>query len=276
MKPLTGKVIVVTGASRGIGRGIACVLGAAGATVYVTGRSVAGAPTTENLPGTVDETAAEITARGGVGLAVRCDHTNETDVAALFDRVQREQGRLDLLVNNAWGGYAEHDIKKFVLPFWEQPLPWEQMFTAGLRAQMLTARRAIPLMLPHRSGLIISTVAWDHNKYLGALAYDVVKHATVRFCSGLARELKPHGVAALALAPGFTRTERVLAAHAAQPFDLSRTESPEYSGRAVVALATDANVLEKSGQAFRTGELAREYGFTDVDGQQVPPFDLPK
>jgi NAD(P)-dependent dehydrogenase (short-subunit alcohol dehydrogenase family) len=130
--------------------------------------------------------------------------------------------------------------------------------------------------LPQRSGLLISTVAWDHDKYLGWLAYDVVKHAAVRFCFGLARELKPHGIAALALAPGFTRTERVLAAHARQPFDLSRTESPEYSGRAVVALATDDNVLEKSGRAFRTGELAREYGFTDVDGQQVPPFDLPE
>lgn len=276
MKPLSGKVAVVTGASRGVGRGIACVLGEAGATVYVTGRSVAGAPTTENLPGTVDDTAAEVTARGGQGIAVRCDHTNEAEVAALFDRVQREQGRLDLLVNNAWGGYAEHDIKKFTLPFWEQPLPWDKMFTAGLRAQMLTARLAIPLMLPHRSGLLISTVAWDHNKFLVAVSYDVVKHATVRLCFGLARELKSHGITALALAPGFTRTERVLAAHATQPFDLSRTETPEYSGRAVVALMTDANVLEKSGRAFRTGELAREYSFTDVDGVQVPPFDLPE
>jgi NAD(P)-dependent dehydrogenase (short-subunit alcohol dehydrogenase family) len=275
MKTLSGKVVVVTGASRGLGRGIACVLGAAGATVYVTGRSVAGAPTTENLPGTVDETAAEVTARGGVGIAVRCDHTNETDVAALFARVEQAHGRLDLLVNNAWGVYAEHDIKQFTLPFWEQPLPWDKMFTAGLRAQMLTARLAIPLMLPHRSGLLISTVAWDHDKFLVAVSYDVVKHATVRLCFGLARELKAHGITALALAPGFTRTERVLTAHAAQPFDLSRTESPEYSGRAVVALMTDANVLEKSGRAFRTGELAREYGFTDVDGQQVPPFDLP-
>lgn len=276
MKALTGKVAVVTGASRGVGRGIACVLGEAGATVYVTGRSVADAPTTENLPGTLDETAAAVTARGGIGIAVRCDHTNEADVAALFARVQQDHGRLDLLVNNAWGGYAEHDITKFTLPFWEQPLPWEKMFTAGLRAQMLAARLAIPLMLPQRNGLLISTVAWDHDKYLGALAYDVVKHAAIRFCFGLARELKPRGIAALALAPGFTRTERVLAAHAAYPFDLSRTESPEYSGRAVVALATDANVLEKSGRAFRTGELAREYNFTDVDGKQVPPFDLPE
>lgn len=275
MKALTGKVAVVTGASRGVGRGIAWVLGAAGATLYVTGRSVAGAPTTENLPGTLDETAAEVTARGGLGLAVRCDHTSEAEVAALFARVQQEHGRLDLLVNNVWGGYAEHDVKTFSLPFWEQPLPWDKMFTAGLRAQMLTARLAIPLMLPQRSGLLISTVAWDHDKYLGALSYDVVKHATVRFCFGLARELKPHGITALALAPGFTRTERVLTAHARQPFDLSRTESPEYSGRAVVSLATDANVLEKSGRAFRTGELAREYDFTDVNGQQVPPFDLP-
>jgi len=276
MKPLTGKIAVVTGASRGVGRGIACVLGEAGATVYVTGRSVADEPTTENLPGTVNDTAAEVTARGGQGIAVRCDHTNEAEVAALFDRVQREQGRLDLLVNNAWGCYAEHDIKRFTLPFWEQPLPWDKMFTAGLRAQMLTARLAIPLLLPHRSGLLISTVAWDHDKFLVAVSYDVVKHATVRLCFGLARELKPHGITALALAPGFTRTERVLTAHAAQPFDLSRTESPEYSGRAVVALMTDANVLEKSGRAFRTGELAREYGFTDVDGVQVPPFDLPE
>ncbi len=276
MTSLHGRVAVVTGASRGAGRGIALVLGGAGATVYVTGRSARGGPSTEGLPGTVDETAEAVTARGGLGIPVRCDHTRDADVHALFERVGREQGRLDLLVNNAWGGYEQHDLQAFQRPFWEQPLRhWDGMFTAGLRAHLAAGRLAVPLMISQGRGLIVCTTAWDRGKYLGNLFYDVAKAAVNRLAWGMARELRPHGIAAVALAPGFMRTERVLAAHQERPFDLSQTESPEYLGRAVVALAADPEVLRKSGEVLTVGQLAREYGFTDVDGRQPPPFELP-
>src|SRR5687767_5947392 len=161
------KVAVVTGASRGAGRGIALALGEEGATVYVTGRSVRGEATTENLPGTIEETAETVTKRGGTGIAVRCDHTADADVEELFGRVQREQGRMDLLVNNAWGGYEQHDYRKFTAPFHEQPLRhWDGMFTAGVRAALVAGRCAVSLMLPQRHGLIVNITAWDRDKYL--------------------------------------------------------------------------------------------------------------
>jgi NAD(P)-dependent dehydrogenase (short-subunit alcohol dehydrogenase family) len=281
MSNLKSKIAVVTGASRGAGRGIALVLGEAGATVYVTGRSVRGGATTENLPGTIDETVEAVTARGGVGIAVRCDHTEDTEVEALFERVKQEQGRLDILVNNAWSGYEGfyESWRKTGPYFWQQPYAdrWNKMFTAGLRAHFVASCLAAPLMLPQRSGLIVSTIAWDHDKYIGNF-YDVAKHAIARMIFGMAIELRKHNIAAVALAPGYMRTERVLAAYAAQPgavLDYNITESPEYVGRAVVALASDPNVMEKSGRAFRVGELAQEYSFTDVDGRQVPPWTVP-
>ena len=223
---LKGRVAVVTGSSRGIGRGMAIVLGEAGATVYVTGRSLQG-NRTENMPGSIDETAGAVTARGGKGIAVRCDHTVDSDVQALFRRVREEQGRLDLLVNNVWGGYEQYEFERFTSPFWEQPFRhWQGMFEAGLRAHLVASRYAVPLMLPQHRGLVINTVAWDRDLYLGNLFYDVAKAAIIRMAYGMAEELRTHGIAALALAPGFVRTERVMAAHALQPFPLDRTESP--------------------------------------------------
>src|SRR6187200_681382 len=168
---LQGKVAVVTGASRGAGRGIALALGEMGATVYVTGRSVRGEASTDNLPGTIDET---VTARGGKGIAVRCDHTADSDVETLFTRVQHEQGRIDLLVNNAWGGYEQHDYKKFTAPFHEQPLRhWDGMFTAGVRAALVASRFAASLMLPRKEGLIVNITAWDRDKFLVNVFYDM-------------------------------------------------------------------------------------------------------
>jgi NAD(P)-dependent dehydrogenase (short-subunit alcohol dehydrogenase family) len=279
MKKLHGKVAVVTGASRGVGRGIACVLGEAGATVYVTGRSTRGVPTTDSMPGTIEDTAEEVSQRGGHGIPAPCDHTVDEQVRALFERVEREQGRLDLLVNNAWGGYEGPGLRP--APFWKAPLRlWDAMFTAGLKAHLVASYFAVPLMLPRRRGLIVSTVAWDHDKYLGSF-YDIAKHAIVRMIYGLAIELRPHKIAAVAVAPGFMRTERVLRAFKADEQNwkkfpgMKRTETPEYVGRAVAALAADPRVLRKSGRAFHAGELAREYGFTDVDGRRVPPFRVP-
>jgi NAD(P)-dependent dehydrogenase (short-subunit alcohol dehydrogenase family) len=274
MRMLEGRIAVVTGASRGAGRSIAHVLGEHGATVYVTGRS-SGSYRTENMPGTIEDTAAEVSARGGRGVAVRCDHTKDSDVESLFDRVQKEGQELDLLVNSAWGGYEHHAGQGFVAPFWEQPARhWEGMFTAGLRAHLFAARRAAPMMIAQKRGLIISVVAWAFGEYLGNLFYDVSKAATIRLAFALSKELAVHGVAAVALAPGFMRTERVMAAHAEQAFDLSATESPEYLGRAVAHLAADRDIMKKTGQILTAGELALEYGFTDVDGRRPPPFRL--
>jgi NAD(P)-dependent dehydrogenase (short-subunit alcohol dehydrogenase family) len=219
LRRLVGRVAVVTGASRGAGRGIAVELGAARATVYVTGRSVRGAPGSgyeqflnhvglDAAPGTVEATAEEITSLGGKGIAVRCDHTNEPEVAALFEHIDRENGQLDLLVNNAWGGYQHHVD---VLPFWEQPTAhWEGMFHAGLRNHFLASRYAAPLLIRQRHGLIVTTTAWDRDRYLHTLYYDVAKAAINRLAFGMAQELHQYGVASVALAPGWMRTEFVL------------------------------------------------------------------
>lgn len=274
---LSGRVTVVTGASRGAGRGIAVALGEAGATVYVTGRSVRGEASTEGLPGTIEETAEMVTARGGKGIPVRCDHTKDSDVEDLFERVQSEQGRLDLLVNNAWGGYEHHEPQKFSAPFYKQPLRhWEGMFTAGVRAALIASRFAVPVMLPRRQGLIVNITAWDRDKFLVNVFYDVAKSAINRMSYGMARELNSHNIAALALAPGFMRTERVVTAFEGlgNKEYLNFTESPEYVGRAVVALAADQNIIEKSGRVLTVGDLADEYGFTDIDGRSIPAFKM--
>ncbi len=278
MLPLTNRVALVTGASRGAGRAIAAVLGERGATVYVTGRSVRGKPTTDNLPGTIHDTAEEVARRGGVGIPIRCDHTSESQTKALFRKIEAEQGHLDILVNNAWGGYEGERPRPAY--FWQTPLRyWDAMLERGLKAHMLATHFAIPLMIANKRrspGLIVSTVAWDRDRYLGGF-YDLSKNATVRFLWGLAMELREYRVATVALAPGFMRTERVMA-YAPKDKDwkevpwLSQTESPEYLGRAVAALAGDQQIMRRSGKAFHVGELAKQYGFTDVDGRRVPPF----
>ena len=271
MADLRGKVALVTGASRGVGRGIAHELGVAGATVYVTGRSVSGAATTEDLGGDVNGTAALVTQAGGTGVAVRCDHTVDAEVEALFERIRGEQGRLDILVNNVWGGYERFGEEDFSAPFWEQPMwRWGLMFDAGVRAHYVASCLAVPLMIPQRRGLIVNISAGDEGKYRGWVMYDTAKEAVDRMAFALAQELRPHGIAALALYPGLTRTERV--ERFASPEELAKSESPRYAGRAVVALAADGEVMERSGGAYKTGELAREYGFTDADGRQPAPF----
>lgn len=272
---LQGKVAIVTGASRGAGRAIAITLGEEGATVYVTGRSTSSGPTTEGLPGTIQETSAAVTERGGTGIPIRCDHTRDEEVEALFQRVRADQDRLDILVNNVWGGYENHSGDAFTDPFWEQPPElWERMFVAGLRAHFMASRLAAPIMIPRRTGIIINIVAWAFGEYLGNLYYDVAKAATIRMAYGMAQELRPHEITAVALAPGFMRTERVLRAYEERPFDLSATESPEYLARAVAALAADEHVIHRSGSILTAGELAREYGFTDIDGRRPGPFRI--
>ena len=264
---LDGTVAVVTGASRGVGKGIALALGEAGAEVWVTGRS------------TVEETAAEVTDRGGRGVAARTDHRDDAQVEALFERVRRDAGRLDLVVANAWGGYEGHDHQTFGAPFWEQPLSrWESMFDAGLRMQFTTARFAAPLMLEQRSGLIVLTGGWDDLRfYLGNALYDVSKAATARLVSVLAHELRPHGVSVVGVYPGFTRTEAVVAAFAAGEAEPPpETHSPEYVGRAVAHLAADPEVHTFSGGGAQAATYAERYGFTDVDRRTIAPFAMPE
>jgi NAD(P)-dependent dehydrogenase (short-subunit alcohol dehydrogenase family) len=199
----------------------------------------------------------------------------DSDVEALFQRVGREQGRLDLLVNNVWGGYEHYSIGGFDRLFWEQPLRhWQGMFEAGVRAHIVASRFAVPLMLPQQRGLIINITAWDRDLYLGNLFYDVAKAAINRMAYGMSIELRTYGVAALALAPGFMRTERVMDAYEKQPFSLDRTESPEYIGKAAAFLAADPKIMEKSGKILTVGDLAQEYGFTDIDGRHIPAFRI--
>lgn len=290
-KPLQGHVAVVTGASRGAGRGIALELGAAGATVYVTGRSTRERPAEgygqilalsklDRLPGSIDDTADELTQLGGRGIAVRCDHTREDDVHALFERIAEEQhGRLDLLVNNAWGGHETFN-GVFTAPFWEHPLThWDSMMDRGVRNHLLASRCAAPLFVRQQRGLIVTTTYWDRGHYLkGNLFYDLAKSAMLRLAFGMAEELKPHGVTSVALSPGWMRTEFVLLGHQTDEAHwherpaLARTESPRYLGRAVVALATDPHLHDKTGTLLRVGDLARSHGFTDIDGRQPEPF----
>jgi NAD(P)-dependent dehydrogenase (short-subunit alcohol dehydrogenase family) len=291
-RPLKDCVAVVTGASRGAGRGIALELGAAGATVYVTGRSTRAQPAGSYgqllalsdmaaVPGSIDDTADEVTRQGGRGIAVRCDHTKEDEVVALFAQVAQEAGRLDLLVNNAWGGH-ESFTGVFDAPFWEHPLAnWDAMFDRGVRNHLLASRCASPLLLRQKKGLVVTTTFWDRDRYLrGSLFYDLAKAAMTRLAFGMAQDFRPHGVASVAVSPGWMRTEFVLAGHKTDEAHwqerpaLARTESPRYLGRAVAALAGDAKVMEKSGEVLRVGDLALAYGFTDIDGRQVPAFEM--
>lgn len=291
-RPLAGRVAVVTGASRGAGRGIALELGAAGATVYVTGRSTRAEPATQYgrlqalaelpaIPGTVDDTADEVTRLGGRGIAARCDHTDEAQVRALFQRVQAEQGRLDLLVNNAWGG---HEVFSgvFDAPFWERSMDeWDAMLDRGARNHLLASRAAAPMLIAGGGGLIVTTTFWDRDRFMkGNAIYDLAKATMTRLAGVMAQDLKPHGVASVALSPGWMRTEFVLAghhtdeAHWQERPELAGTESTRYVGRAVVALAADPAILERTGRVMRVGDLAAEYGFTDIDGRRIAPFEL--
>jgi NAD(P)-dependent dehydrogenase (short-subunit alcohol dehydrogenase family) len=271
---LKGKVAVVTGASRGIGKGIALALGEAGATVYVTGRTGAGQAATVPLAGTVEDTAREVAEMGGVGIAVRCDHRDDAQTEAVFQRVQSEQGRLDILANVAWAGYEGlHTMTDFPLeqPFWERRLSYWDDNLFGVRAAYIASVFAARLMVPQQRGLIvnISSYITPHPGNNSNAAYCNAKTGTDRLAQDMAVELRPHNIAAVSLWPGLVRTEGIMLHE--KFIDLSNSESPQFTGRAVVALANDAKVMEKSGKGLWVSDLAAEYGFTDLDGKIYVP-----
>jgi dehydrogenase/reductase SDR family protein 1 len=272
MVNLRDMVALVTGASRGVGRGIALGLGEAGATVYVTGRTVEEGTATVALPGTIGGTAEEVSKLGGRGVAIRCDHRDDDQTRAAFDRIRAGHGRLDVLVNCAWGGYEHfYDGTEFwkEREFWTFPLSrWDRMFTAGVRSAYVCSHAAAPMMIAQQGGLIVhvsSFAAVTVAKHIG-VAYGTA-HATIdQLALRMAEELRPHDVAVVSLYPGLVRTEGVMTAE--KHFDLSNSESPQFSGRAVAHLAVDPDRMNKSGRPLVGAELALEYGFTDIDGKQ--------
>jgi NAD(P)-dependent dehydrogenase (short-subunit alcohol dehydrogenase family) len=277
-KPLAGRVAVVAGATRGAGRGIARALGEAGATVYCTGRSVRGNPSPYARPETIEETADLVSAAGGVGIAARVDHAVEAEVKVLFERVQREQGRLDLLVNSVagedpmmggWGSFWESDLSKGA-----------EVLRVAVLSHLITARYAAPIMIKQRRGLIVEVTESDLliGGGGGNLLHNLTKHANKGLAVMMADELRPHRVAVLAITPGFLRSESMLQhfgvteetwreAGKKDPHFLA-SESPLYVGRAVAALATDAKVLARTGDVTCSWDVAREFGFTDADGSR--------
>lgn len=288
MGALTGRVAMVAGATRGAGRGIACALGDAGATVYCTGRSVRGRPSAIGRPETVDETAELVSAAGGVGIPVQVDHTKPSQVRAVFDRVSREQGgRLDILVNDM-SGNAQLDFGPFSgkerRPFWEHdPQIDLGALDVGIGAHFTTSHYAARLMVGRRQGLIVEIGDGNFVGYNNVgVAYSLMKTSAVVLAHLMAEELRPYQVAAVSLTPGFLRSEEMLEAfsvnednwHDAVPAnpDFGNSESPLYVGRAVVALAADPHVLTRTGHALSAGFLAREYGFTDTDDTQPPGY----
>jgi NAD(P)-dependent dehydrogenase (short-subunit alcohol dehydrogenase family) len=287
-RPLRNKIAVVAGATRGAGRGLACMLGEAGATVYCTGRSTradrvalpSGKPESafhlQYRPETIEETAELVAGYGGVGIPVRVNHTVEDDVRALFARVQAEQGRLDILVNDVWGG---DELTAWGTPFWELDVAqgW-RMQERAVFSHILTSRHAAPLMVAQRAGLIVEITDGDTLAYRGNLFYDLAKTSAIRLAFAMAEELRPFSVTALAVTPGFLRSEAMLEHFGVTESNWQEgartdphfiaSETPFYVGRAVAALAADPQVAQKSGRAFSSWGLMEEYGFTDFDGRQ--------
>ena len=251
---------VVTGASRGVGRGVAIGLADAGFTVFATGRTIE----TADLDAAIRR--------------IRCDHLNDDETAAAFERVSAEAGSLDVLVNSAWGGYermVEDGRFTWPLPFWQQPAHrWSSMMDAGVRATWVASSHAARIMTAARRGLIVNISAWAAQKHIGNLIYGVSKAATDKMTSDMAHELRAHGVAAVSLYPGLVRTEAVMQAAKQGVFDLSNSESPQFIGRVVAALYRDPRIMQRSGKVLVAAQVALELGVLDIDGRQPVPLTL--
>jgi len=276
MVSIKGTVAVVTGASRGVGKGIALGLGEAGATVYVTGRSVKEKKDVEKLGGTVFSTAEAVTALGGKGIPIQCDHRDDVQVEKAFKQITKGSRRIDILVNNAWGGYEKmNEGRKFTFfkPFWEQPFwRWDAMFDAGVRAAYIASAFATRLMIKKKRGLIVNISFWAAQVYLGSTQYGISKAAVDKMTEYMAHELNNYNVAVVSLYPGLVRTESIM--KNAKDFDLSNSESPQFIGRVVAALANDPNIMKKSGKVLVAAQEALEYGIQDIDDKQPRPLTL--
>lgn len=277
--PLAGRVCLVAGATRGAGRGISIALGEAGATVYCSGRSANGQRASGRSE-TLEETVALVTQAGGRGLLAQTDHSDEAQVRALAERIRAEHGGLDLLVNDIWGG---DDLTPWGVPFWEHDLTTARtIIDRGLWTHVITARHCAPLLFGRTNPLLVEVTDGDGFGYRGTFIYDLVKFTLLRLAFDFAAELGPRGVTALAVTPGFLRSEAMLERFGVteanwrdgaqvEP-DFIASETPRYVGRAIAALAADPNVRARAGRGFASWTLAREYGFTDVDGRQ-PMWD---
>src|SRR5918997_2650758 len=279
-RPLRGKVALVAGATRGAGRGISVELGAAGAAVYVTGRSTRERRSEYDLPETIEETAALVDEAGGRGIPVRVDHLVPEEVRALVGRIEREQGRLDVLVNDVWGGER---LIEWNVPIWEHSLEKGfRMLRLAIDTHIPTSHFALPLLIRNEGGLVVEmtdgTAEYNEKNYRNSLFYDLAKTAVIRLAWSQSRELAPHGCTAVALTPGWLRSEMMLdnfgvdesnwlEATARVPH-FAISETPRYVGRAVAHLAADQDVARFNGRSLSSGALAREYGFTDLDGSQ--------
>ena len=261
---MSSRIAIVTGASRGIGRGVAVGLGEAGWTVYVTARTVRDGES--DRPGSITKTAEQITRAGGRGIAMRCDHSVDSDTEAVFRRVEDERGGLDLLVNNATSYSTDLGPREDAM-FWDLPVEeWDQMHAVGLMSHYIASACAARMMVPRRAGLIVNISSMGAIRYTGNVSYNVVKAAVDMLTLSTAQELRRHNVAVVSFWPRLTRTEAFVA-HPEQFSDPSKAWSPEFSGRCVAALANDRRIIEKSGKALDLAEVAIEYGLADSDGR---------
>lgn len=281
MQALKGKIAVVAGSTRGAGRGIAASLGEAGATVYCTGRSIRGQASDLNRAETIEETAELVTALGGVGIPIRVDHTVEADVQALFEQISKEQnGQLDVLVNNIWGG---EQLTEWDKPFWEHSLSKGLiMQERAVKAHLITSFFGAPLMVRRKKGLIIEVTDGIDYRYRGSLFYSLAKISPIHLATAMAADLKPYGVSAVVVTPGFLRSEEMLEHFGVtetnwldavqsgipQAEHFSQSETPYFIGRGIAALAASKDLLGKSGQVFPSWQLSDEFGISDVDGRQ--------
>jgi len=284
-KPLAGKVALVAGATRGAGRGTAVALGEAGATVYCTGRTTRDRRSEYDRPETIEETAALVDVAGGTGIAVAVDHLEPEQVEALIQRIDADSGRLDVLVNDIWGGER---LFEWDTPVWEHDLDnGLRMLRLALDTHLITSHFALPLLIREPGGLVVEMTDGTHEynaeHYRNSIFYDLVKTAVIRLAFAQSQELAPHGCTAVALTPGWMRSEMMLDiygvteenwrdAERGNPHFKAISESPRFVGRAVAALAADPELARRNGGSFSAGGLAREYGFTDTDGSQPDCF----
>jgi dehydrogenase/reductase SDR family member 1 len=266
-------VALVTGGSRGVGKGVAIGLAEAGATVIVTARTRSSSNGSE-WPGSLDETIAAIDEAGGKGVGLLCDHSDDGSVKDVFDRIRRDHGLLDVLVNNV---FAAPNVMPVNVPFWQVPTSlWDTLHRVGLRSHFVASQFAVPLMLPQKRGLMVNTSSGGGVRYTFNVPFGVQKSGVDRMARDMAHELKPFGITAVSIWPGYIKSEKLAAQPDRVPAALAkliaeRGETPVFVGRAIAALAADPNVIAKTGQILLASELASEYGFTDVDGNIPPP-----